>query len=78
MEGSMHRSSETRAIIHQDMNAFYPAVEALDNPRLKGRPVIVGGAIVVKFANAGFTKGGKNFDSISASFRRTGVASYLC
>ncbi len=35
--------AEPRSIIHLDMDAFYPAVEALDNPALKGRPVIVGG-----------------------------------
>jgi len=32
-----------RIVVHADMDAFYAAVEQLDDPALRGRPIIVGG-----------------------------------
>jgi hypothetical protein len=31
-----------RVVAHADMDAFYAAVEQLDDPALRGRPVLVG------------------------------------
>jgi DNA polymerase-4 len=67
---------QTRAILHIDLDAFFVAVERLDNPALIGAPVIVGGRAEVRGVVASASYEARKFGIHSAM--PTAAALRLC
>jgi DNA polymerase-4 len=51
------RRSSGATILHADLDSFYASVEQRDHPELRGRPVIVGGGIVLAASSEAKARG---------------------
>ncbi len=58
------------SILHADLDAFYASVEQRDDPRLRGRPVVVGGGVVLAASYEAKARGVRTASSAAEARRR--------
>jgi DNA polymerase-4 len=61
-------------ILHADLDAFFAAVEQRDDPRLRGRPVIVGSWVVLAASYEAKARGVRTAMSVGQALRRCPAA----